>query len=420
MHPYEYLIAGYFSPCKATVPCYNVNTVATKQKPVGWNTEKTQGAVRMRIYSINRYAGLQRTLFLVASLVLLGACGEKTPPEQTEPKPVKIITFGKTQTEGYRTYPGKTDADQTADLAFENPGRLIELPVKRGQQVQKGELLARIDPLDFENAVAARKAEFIEAEADLNRYRQLYEEDAVSIADLQIRQKKFDVAKSNLGIAKKALRDTALKAPFPGVIARKFVDNFQDVQAKQPIVRLQDITTLEVIINIPERDIVNAPTIVTDKAAKAKITAHARFDTLPGKEFTLKLKEFETQADPKTQSFLVKFIMPNPEDINIAPGMTASVEIPSALLGETPESSLSVPASAIYFDPEGKRYVWVIDPSTMTVHRRRVVTGELNGKNIRIIDGLQRGEKIAATGVHHLNEGDTVRPYERLMEFPTR
>lgn len=366
------------------------------------------------------YLLLLKCLVIIAAAAFLGACGKEPPPREPVVHPVKMATFGEAKTETFSLYPGKIDADRTANLAYEKPGRLTDLPVKRGQRVKKGEILAQIDPLDFKSDVAAKKAAFAEAKADLDRYRQLYEEDAVPLADLDIRQRKFDVAKAELAIAEKYLRDTALRAPFDGIIARKFVDNFQDVKAKEPIVRLQDISKLEVLINIPESDFVRKPDGKALKRGPADLKAFAEFDSLPGREFPLTLKEFESEADPKTQSFMVKFLMTNPDDANIAPGMTATVKVAAGDLKASESSPATVPVSAIFSDESGKNYVWVIDPSSETVSRREVTVGDLTGDSIVIRGGLKSGDTIATTGVHRLQEGSKVRPYKRLMGGPSQ
>lgn len=374
---------------------------------------------RWKVMRNNKY----RRACLVSALPVLAAfflcaCAEKEPPREAPVLPVKMVTYGGDAGEAYNTYPGITEADRTADLAYENPGRLIELPVNRGQEVKKGDLLAKLDPLNFESRVAAAKATFAEARADLERYRTLYEKDAVARADLEVKQVQFDVAKAELAIAEKSLRDTDLRAPYDGLIARKFVENFQDVKAKEPIVRVQDISKIEVIINVPETDVIRSPGRKENKPPK-ELTAYATFESRPGRKFPLGLKEFESQADPQTQAFLVKFVMANPDDVNVLPGMTARVSIKSPDFRTEGGEGGVVPVGAIFPDDAGKNYVWVVDPESMTVSRREVGAGSPTGDSVRILSGLENGESVVTTGVHRVQEGGKVRPYERLME-PSR
>jgi RND family efflux transporter MFP subunit len=121
------------------------------------------------------------------------------------------------------------------------------------------------------------------------------------------------------------------------------------------------------------------------------------------------LKEYSSEADPKTQTYQITLEMPQPEEINVLPGMTATVvgQPPS---GEKLRDWFVIPAVAVFADEAGKSNVWVVDKANMTVQRRQVTTGELTGTDgIQIVDGLKSGEKIAVTGVAQLREGMQVR-----------
>ena len=117
------------------------------------------------------------------------------------------------------------------------------------------------------------------------------------------------------------MTDSQLIAPFSGVISKRYVENFTDVLAKQDIVGLQDNSSLEIIVDAPERLVMRA------RGDIRKLDMKARFDAVPGRSFELEVKEFATEADPVTQSFQYVFVMPKPEGINILPGMTATFSV---------------------------------------------------------------------------------------------
>ncbi|MDP8262430.1 MAG: efflux RND transporter periplasmic adaptor subunit [Candidatus Ancaeobacter aquaticus] len=345
--------------------------------------------------------------FLCVMAVCLSSCGSKAPEEKAQvARPVKTMVVADQQVVSKGTYPGKAEAINTADIAFEVSGKLIELPIKRGQEVAKDFLIARLDPRDYKYTVAAANASYVEAQSDLKRYRKLYEDGVVPIADLKVKEEKHDVSLSDLNRAEKALDDTNLRAPFKGVIAKQFVENFQNINAKEPIVRLQDLTQIKVVIDIPESD----ASSLTKK--KGEMSAVAEFDALPGRRFDLKLLEWETEADPMTQTFHVKFVMDSPDDVMINPGMTAGV----ALFDDRKESKdtsdrIIVPVDAVFPDAEGNSQVWVLDVKDDTVHKRKVSTGEITGTNgIVITGGIKQGEVIVVSGIRHLREGMKVLP----------
>ncbi|HXV27545.1 MAG TPA: efflux RND transporter periplasmic adaptor subunit, partial [bacterium] len=184
-------------------------------------------------------------------------------------------------------------------------------------------------------------------------------------------------------------------------------------QAKQAIARIQNNEAIEVIIYVPERD-------VAIGQASDVMFAKATFDAFPGKTFDLQLKEFETQADPVTQTFKVKFILPRPKDIQVLPGMSANVTVgvrPKE--GQAPPSSFLIPSAAVSAGPEGKAFAWVVEKDE-TVHQREIQLGAVSGtESIEVQGGLEPGERIVTAGVFHLREGMKVRPKaadEKLVE----
>ena len=347
-------------------------------------------------------------ILITAMAFSISGCGKKE--EETVKKevvrPVKIITVSMAGAEEVaREFPGKVRADQVVDLAFQVAGPLIALPVKEGQHVKKGEILARIRPRDFETEIAKAKAKALEAEQQFLRYKDLYAKNQVSKADFDKYKSQSDMSKANLKAAEDTLDDTYLRASFAGVVAKKYVENFQDVQAKEPIVSLQDISQVEILVNVPE----NMMSQVEKNKDDKRTVAHATFATAPGQQFPLTLKEYATESDPQTQTFQVTLLMEQPTDINILPGMTATVIVDNQTT-VTQTGSITVPAIAVLSDYDGDPSVWVFKPETQTVHQRKVKTGELRGADsIKIVAGLEVGEQIAVTAVTMLQEGMKVR-----------
>lgn len=344
-------------------------------------------------------------LFIVS--VALTGCGKKEEKQEPVARPIKVMTLGTASGEGIKKYPGKVDADHTVDVSFEVAGQIINLPIQRGMNVEKGQLLAELNPTDFENNYKAKKAEFLRAEAELSRYRELYENDAVSVQELEIRQTDRDIAAANYKIAEKALKDTKLLAPFAGVISKKDVKNFESIVAKQSIARLQDLSMLEVNIHIPESD-------VAIKPSPESMSAFATFDTIPGRQFPLTIKEFETEADPVTQTFTIKFSMKPAEELKILPGMTANVTVLiDPKKGNPSITGILIPSTAVLPDASGHSYVWLVDPATQTVKKQAVTLGEMTGANsIQVLEGLKEGDVIATAGISSLTEGQKVRVLE--------
>ena len=359
----------------------------------------------------------------VLIFLFLGACerkAEEKPETVDVVRPVKLRKVGGPVVGKVLRMTGETRAAKRADVAFRVPGLLIELPVKEGEEVKKGDLLARLDPRDFQSALRDALGQLAKAQAKLEydtveyeRYAKIKkaEPGAVSEALLNTRRAAREVSKAevksaeaSVAIAKDQLSYTYLYAPFDGVIGKRYVDNYEYVLAKQPIVYLQDITELEVLLDLPE--------LMAAPVRKTKPELFAEFTAAPGRKFPLSIKEFATQADPYTQTYRVVLVMPAPEGVRIFPGMTATVLIDFSKA--SPEAKeIVVDTIAVFADEEGKSCVWVVDPKTNEVHRRTVLTEELmDSDKIKIKKGLSPGEVIAVSGVSQLREGMTVRPYE--------
>ncbi|WP_372682786.1 efflux RND transporter periplasmic adaptor subunit [Desulfosarcina sp.] len=334
-----------------------------------------------------------------AIAILIGACGKKEEPApKAVVRPVKVVSVAGGTNAGPISLPGQTRASQRVDLSFKVSGPLVELPVEEGQEVKRGQLLARILPRDFKINLDQAKARAIEAERQYDRYKELYVRKQVSKAEFDRYKASRDVAAAQLEDAENALKDTYLKAPFDGVVAKRYVENFQDIQAKQPIVFLQDLSAIEILVDVPE-------TLMLQIREGREPEAAARFATAPDRTFPLALKEFSTQADPQTQTYQVVLVMPRPEGINILPGMTATVE-GSREPASGADTRLVIPAIAVTQDSAKQSFVWVLDEADMTVKKTPVRVGEMTGSDgIVILDGLAGGEKVVVSGVTKLQAG---------------
>ncbi|MGR9036876.1 MAG: efflux RND transporter periplasmic adaptor subunit, partial [Gammaproteobacteria bacterium] len=344
---------------------------------------------------MNFYALVQRGLQIgvglvicMVSLALLSACGESEEPAKTDDtiRPVKLMKVSGSLAGKTRKLPGTVRASDRVDLAFQVPGPLVELPVKEGQSVKKGTLVARIDPRDYETnlrnaqgVLAKAEAGLVYAIAEYRRYVKVKETDAGAVSDSMVALKlasekvaraDLQSAKATVAAARDQLEYTRLTAPFDGVIARKYVDNYQEVMAKEAILSLQNVANVEVLIDVPE--------LMIAPIRKTLPHFYAEFAADPSRRFDLRVKEFATQADSVTQTYRIVLVMPAPDGIRILPGMTVNVSIEF-----TEEASgggeILIPAIAVFADNAGRSQVWVVEPQTRKVQRRTVTTGDLTG-----------------------------------------
>jgi multidrug efflux pump subunit AcrA (membrane-fusion protein) len=187
----------------------------------------------------------KKILFMAAVatlfVVVLSGCEKKEEAIPREVvRPVKVMTVAGSTGNIPLTFPGRTRANQRVELSFKVPGPLVELPVEEGQEVKKGTLLARILPRDFKINLDSAKATAVNADRQYDRYKELYVRKQVSKADFDQYKAAREVAAAKLEDAQNALKDTYLTAPFDGIVAKRHVQNFEEVQAKQPILFFQD------------------------------------------------------------------------------------------------------------------------------------------------------------------------------------
>ncbi|MEM8659380.1 MAG: efflux RND transporter periplasmic adaptor subunit [Pseudomonadota bacterium] len=350
------------------------------------------------------------SLFILAPLLV--ACGAEEVVEQ-EPltRPVKVFVVESASANSIRTFPGTVDADQSAELAFRVGGLVQDILVREGDMVEPGQVLARLDPTDYKLVEEDRQATFDNAKANFDRAQELVADGNISRMDFDTMEANFRTASAALSQAQKDLEYTILSSPFRGLIAQRQVEKFEEVIAKQAIIVLQDITKLEVIINVPESVVrmvahegpINSGNVRDDEEMR-KVVAVASFEGQTGQTFSLTPKEVATKADPQTQTFRATFSMDAPTSFTLLPGMTATVTLDfTRVLGE--QKSKWVPVRAVQADEALAPRVWLLNPDDMTVSSRDVEIGRLSGGSIEILDGLSGGDEIVAVGAPYLAEG---------------
>jgi len=352
---------------------------------------------------------------LVGGLTLFLQGCDDPPAENREPlsRPVKLFTVDAGIGDEVRRFPAAIEASKQAELAFRVPGQLAELPVREGDVVEEGAVIARLDSTDFEIALEDRRAAFENAQRNFSRARELIDSGSISQLDYDRMEAEFRSARAALAQAEANLGYATLRAPFRGRVARRYVDNFEEVIAKQRVVYLQDTDSLDVIIDMPE-SVVRSVTAgrageelgsgsIRESDATA-VRAVASFEDYPDISYALEVKEIATRADRDTQTFAVTFSMPQPDEFTVLPGMTAQVDVDFAGL-LIRENATWVPASAVQADAELEPRVFVLDPEAMRVRSRDVTIGRVSGNMIEVLSGLQGGEEIVAVGAAYLSDG---------------
>jgi len=183
------------------------------------------------------------TGFLFLSLT---ACSRPEPPPPPEvARPAKLFTVVGPDELMMRSFPGEVKASDEANLAFRVNGKLVEFPANRGIQVNQGDLLARLDPSDYQAEVNQAQAQYDLAVAQFDRAAELVGRKLISQAEYDQRLALKKVRKSDLTRATNNRDYTQLFAPFDGVVARRLSENFESVAAGQVVLILQTHSLLQ-------------------------------------------------------------------------------------------------------------------------------------------------------------------------------
>ena len=359
-------------------------------------------------------------------LLALTGCGEEPLQRAEVVRPVQAMKVADVQSISGRWLPGTAKATQEVNLSFRVGGPLIILPNDIvGRRYKKDEVIAKIDPRDFrvevknvQGQLDRAKAGRTQAQAAYNRVLNIKKQDPGATSQAEVDKKKAarDRARANitsyqasLTAAKDQLSYTELKAPFEGTVTSKYVDNFQTVRPKEPVIRLLDDSAVEMVINIPEN------LIGTVQYVK---NLRVRFDAIPGRVFPAKITEVGAEASQTTRTYPVTVTMKQPDDVKILAGMAGQVNADVELPGGKSKIQFEIPVAAV-FSPDATQttYVWIIDEQAKTVQRRQVKVGELTDLGIQIKEGLKAGDWIATAGVHFLKEGQKVKILEAREEW---
>ncbi len=284
-----------------------------------------------------------------------------------------------------------------------------------------------------ESQVRAAQARLANARTERNRLAPLVPRGAISRSEFELAETQYEIAIEELAaaqqlvekgmigreediLAKEAqirglegrvveaniqVNDCTLTAPFDGVIAQRFVEQGQNVRAKDPIVRFQDADEVEIAVDVPEA------VMATDIRRADILKMVAEISGLPGRSFPVRIREIAQVADPTVQTFNVRVAMPAPTEVRVLPGMTATVTVDyrrANVLGQR----ILVPISAVYERSNGKQVVWLINKDN-EAKSRPVEVGSVQGGDIEITKGLEPGDRIAVAGVSFLRDGMKVR-----------
>lgn len=338
---------------------------------------------------------------LLAGIVLVSSCSKPVVQEQG-PRSVKVTDVVSLDVIE-KSFSGVVSPDQFSDLAFKMSGPLISLNVDEGQKVKTGQVIAEIDPLDFKLEFEAKKASFQTAEAQLQRATKLLAKQAISRQEYESTEAAYSNAKAAFEYAQNMLLQTKLRAPFDGFIQKKYVENYQKVQAGQAIVCLINPNKLLVEFTMPETNIAYLT---------GKHIIKVEFDTYKGIWFNAKVKEY-VEASLDGSGVPVTLYIDDPafnlSTYKVAVGFSCHVALNAENTSQT--GATLIPISSIVSDTKtGNVCVFVYNKQTGKVEQKTIKEDGLVGRDMVVItEGLQAGEQVVSAGATRLVDDQQVK-----------
>lgn len=345
-----------------------------------------------------------RGKFFIALVCVAAFVSCKTPEVKEQGlrpvKVTKVIPLNVIE----KTFSGVVSPDQFSDLAFKMSGPLIALNVEEGQRVRRGQAVAEIDPLDYRLDYEAKKASYLTAKSQLERAEKLIKKQAISHQDFETTQATYSNAKAAYENAGNLLEETKLVAPFDGFIQKKYVENYQKVQAGQGIVCLINPNKLLVKFTLPENNM---------KYLLSRPDIFVEFENYKGELFKAKVKEY-IEASPDGSGVPVSLYIDdsrfNLSDYRVATGFACQVVL--NIRQEGFDNCSLVPLTAVFANPAvpGEKCVFVYDEKTGKVSRRKVKESMIVERDQVIIEeGVNPGEVVVTAGTTRLVDGQQVK-----------
>ncbi|HSH88383.1 MAG TPA: efflux RND transporter periplasmic adaptor subunit [Ramlibacter sp.] len=360
-----------------------------------------------------RRSSLTLLLTLTASLAL-AACSKSEPPPEPV-RSVKVIAVGVDRIKSDHEFAGEVKPRVESRLGFRVAGKIVKRQAELGQHVKAGQVLAQLDPRDYQLATDAVRAQVAAAStnrdlaaADYRRYATLKEQNFISGAELERRETSLKAAQAQLDQAKAQLASqgnqagyTSLVADVSGVVTAVEAEPGQVVTAGMTIFRIAQDGPRDVVFSVPEDKVV-AIKPGSDVSVRAWANESA---PLAGK-----VREVAASADPVTRTYAVKVGL----DGSATPALGSTAYVSPQALSHAGTPVIKLPTSALRKEGQGTA-VWVLDKSTMTIKSQPVQIATADGNEAVIAGGLLPGMLVVSAGVHVLSPGQKVAIYQEKL-----
>ncbi len=336
------------------------------------------------------------SLIALAAILLAGCSQKKNSQEasasaaaQPQVQAVKVISASKQEVKQDGTYSATVQANVVNNIAPQSGGRIQKINVEVGDFVYAGQILAEMDRVQLDQA----KLRLANAETELGRLKQLYEQGGLAQSDYEAAELNYEVSKSTYD---NLLENTVLRSPVNGVVTARGYDRGDMYGMASPIFTVQQIVPVKILVGISEADYTKVK-----KGDKVSLTV----DALPGKTYSGTIRRIYPTIDPLTHTVNIEVQVPN-QNRELRPGMYAKVNV---TFGHS--YNIVVPdAAVVRLQGSGQRNVFVVENGTAV--QREVSLGRHFDGQYEILSGIEEGEQIVVKGGSALRNGAAVEVIE--------
>lgn len=345
--------------------------------------------------------------FLALAVTALLAGCDDPPPAPPEIRPVRVITVEPRAGGEVVSLTGTVEAQTEVNLAFRIDGRMVQRLVNVGDRVAPGQVVARLDPQNEENAVRAARAalnaargQLVEARNNYQRQRELLQSGFTTrvrydqaLQTLQTVQASVDAAQAQVNIAENRLGYTALEADAAGTVTARGAEPGEVVQAGRMILQLARDDGRDAVFDVP-------PALKDQAPADPVIEVALTMD--PAVQAVGRVREVSPRADAVTGTFRVRVGLADPPPaMRLGSTVTGRMEIGGGAVIAVPPAALT--------RTQGQPAVWIVDPQTQQVALRTVEVLRFDPARVIIGQGLEAGDIVVTAGVQALRPGQKVR-----------
>lgn len=354
---------------------------------------------------------------IIATVLLLTACGNKQQQQQGPPPAVPVtVTEVKFSDAVYNDeYPATVVALNQTEIRAQVTGYVTGIYFKDGDKVRKGQRLYSIDQqlynANYQQSVAnlqVQETNLLKAQKDADRYHELDRQDAIAKqqvdyadAALEVAKKQVAAARANVNAVRANVSFANITAPFSGTIGISLVRTGTSVVAGQTV--LNTISTdnpIGVDFAVDQKEVYRFTQLqqLGKKANDSIFTIAFGTDVYP---YPGSISLIDRAVDPQTGTIKTRLVFPNERNM-LKAGMSTTVRV----LNNSGRQSITIPYKAVT-EQLGDFFVYVVGDSSK-VTQRRIVLGKQIGTDIIIREGLQAGDKIVVQGVQNLREGAVI------------